>query len=128
MFITPSASHDTCHISCVTCQVSGVTCRVSHVTSNSQTVRARELKFSEKVHLLPPVTCHMSCVTCNVSRITSHLSLVTCNFFCFLFMLVVEGPLLMGSTPSSLRLETPFITVWAWQRRKAMGGKVSLPK
>ena len=54
----------------VRCQVSGVTCQVSHFTSNSQTVRARELKFWEKVHLshLSPVTCHVSRVTCHMSH------------------------------------------------------------
>ena len=35
---------------------------LSNVTSNSQTVRARELTFWGKVHLLPPVTYHVSCV------------------------------------------------------------------
>ena len=53
-------SHVTCHMSHVPCQVSGVACLVSHVTSSSQAVRARELKFWEKVHLLPSVICHVS--------------------------------------------------------------------
>ena len=57
-FHHPCVSHDTIHMSCVTCQVSGVVCQVSHVTSNSQTVRARELKFEEKFYLLNSVTCH----------------------------------------------------------------------
>ena len=32
---------------------------------HSQTIRARDLKFWEKVHLPPPVMRHMSCVTCH---------------------------------------------------------------
>ena len=35
----------TCHLSHVMCQVAGVTCQISHVTCNSQTIRARRLKF-----------------------------------------------------------------------------------
>ena len=66
MFTTQCVSRDTFHMSHVTYQVSGVTCHVPHVTSNSWTVRARELKFCEKVHLIPPVTCHMSHGTCHL--------------------------------------------------------------
>ena len=51
-----------CHMSHVMCHVSVVTCQVKNFTCNSQTVRAREVKFSEKVHLLPPVTCQVSYV------------------------------------------------------------------
>ena len=80
MFIT-CVSRDTCHISHVTCHMSGVRCHTSgvpcqvlHVTSNSQTVRARELKFWEKVHL-SPVTCQMSRVRCHISHVTCQMSL-----------------------------------------------------
>ena len=89
-----------CHVSCVTCHMSYVKCQVSHVTSNFQTVRARQVKFWEKGHLLPPVICHvscvmchMSCVTCHVShvschmsRVTCHVSGVTCNYYYLFFL------------------------------------------
>ena len=52
---------------------------------HSQTVRARELKFSEKVHLPPPVTCHVSHVTYHMSHVACHVSHVKCNFFSFFF-------------------------------------------
>ena len=48
---------------------------------HSQTVRARMLKFWEKVHLPPPVTCHhvtKSPVRCHVSRVICHVSHVGC--------------------------------------------------
>ena len=81
-----------------TCHVSGVACQVSHVNCNSETVRAREPKFWEKVHLLPPVIClvscvsshashvmcHVSCITCNVTQVTGHMS---CNFQYFVLLL-----------------------------------------
>ena len=51
----------------------------------SQTVRARELKFWENVHHVWSVTCHVSRVTCHVSHVTCHLSPVTC-FFSFFFL------------------------------------------
>ena len=57
----------------VTCQVSGVAGQLSDVTSNSKTVTARENKFWEKVHLLPPVTCHVSHVTCCMSNVPFYL-------------------------------------------------------
>ena len=41
---------------------------MSNVTSSS---KARELKFGEKVHLLPPVTCQVSCVMCDMSHVTN---------------------------------------------------------
>ena len=44
-----------------------------------QTVRARELKFWEKVHLPPSVMCHVSCVMCHVSSVICHPSSVTCH-------------------------------------------------
>ena len=40
---------------------------------NSQTVRARELKFWENAHPPPHVTCHVSRVTCRMSHITRHM-------------------------------------------------------
>ena len=51
----------------------------------SQTIRARELKFLKNVYPPPFVTCHASCVTCHMSRIMCHMSRVTCHmsfFFC----------------------------------------------
>ena len=41
---------------------------------NSQTVRARELKFGVNVHL-------PKCVTSHVSHVMCHMSHVTCNIF-----------------------------------------------
>ena len=67
---------------------------------HSQTVRARELTFWEKVHLPPPVTCHVSHVMCYMSRITCHMSHVTFLYIFFLFTkwlsLSVEGLLSIG--------------------------------
>ena len=60
--------------------MSVVSCQVSHVTSNSQTVRARELKFGEKIHPIKPVTCHMSHITCHVSPVTCYMIRVTFIF------------------------------------------------
>ena len=71
--VTWHVSYVTCHMSGVRCHMSGVTCQVSHVTSNSQTVRARELKFWEKVCLLPPVTCYMTCIMCHMSSVMCHM-------------------------------------------------------
>ena len=72
--VTCHMSHGMFHVSGVMCQVSVVTFQVSHVTCNSQTVRARKLKFLENVHLPPRVTCHMPCVMCQVSRVMCHAS------------------------------------------------------
>ena len=94
-------THVICHVSHVSCHVSGVICQVSHVTSNSQTVRARELKFWEKVHLLhplSPVTCHMSHVKCQTLHVTCQMSHV---IFFKRWRYLVEGLFLMGPTPSS---------------------------
>ena len=71
--------HIICHLSHVIllpyfyCLVSGVACQLSGVTCNSKTVRARENKFWEKDHLLPPVTCHVSHVTCHMSHVPLYL-------------------------------------------------------
>ena len=76
---------------------------------HSQTVRARELTFWDKVHP-PPVTCHMSHfmwnmsrVTCHVSHVTCRMSCVTCHMSLFIFFyqavkLVVEG--LLSTRPT----------------------------
>ena len=87
----PFLSCETRHVSSVTCQVSGVTCQVSYVTCNSQTVRARQLKFLENVHPPPSVACKMSnvkmsCVTSNVSHVTGnvYVSHVMCHVSQFL--------------------------------------------
>ena len=45
----------------------------------SQVMKARELKFWEKVHLPPPVMCQVSRVTFHVSLFTCHFSRVTCH-------------------------------------------------
>ena len=52
---------------------------------HSQTVRGREVKFWDKVHLphLSCVICHMSSVMCPVSHVTCHMSRVTCNYYNF---------------------------------------------
>ena len=78
--------------------VSGVTCRVSHDTSNSQTIRATELKFLEQVHLVPTVSCYVSCVTCQMSCVTCHMSHVT-FFFYKGVMLVGEASVINGVDP-----------------------------
>ena len=62
----------TCHMSLVMCQMSCVMRHVSGVTCHSQTVRARDLKFWEYVHLPPSVTCQMSHVLRLLSCVTSH--------------------------------------------------------
>ena len=88
---------------------------------NSQTIRARELKFLENVH--PPTMCQMLHVMCHVSQVTYHVSHVTsqvthfkCHFFFFFLLLFsltrwwsqsVEGLLSMGLTPASLHTEAP---------------------
>ena len=41
---------------------------------HSKTVRARELKWLENVHLPPRVMCHMSTVVCHMSTVTCHVS------------------------------------------------------
>ena len=60
----------------------------------SQTIRARELKFSENVHPPQHVIYHVSRVKCHVSRVTCHMSCVTCHmsyfFFFFFFDEVVK--------------------------------------
>ena len=53
--------------------------KLSSVHLHSQTVRARELKFWEKVHLLPRVICHVSHAMCHVSCVPCHMSCVTCH-------------------------------------------------
>ena len=98
-------------MSIVTCQVSGVTCQVSYATYNSQTLRARELTFLENVHphQVMHVTCHMSNVMCHVSCVMCQVSTIfsssSNNIYIFNFykvvVLVGEGLLLMGPTPSS---------------------------
>ena len=73
---------------------------------HSQTVRARELKFGEKVHLSIPVmcqvshvTCHMSRVTCCVSPITCHMSSVRFFFLDKVVKLVRGGSVINGAYP-----------------------------
>ena len=66
-----------CHMSCVTCQelhiisnLSGVTCNLQNTFLHGQTVRARELRFLQKVY--PP----------NLSRVMCHVSQVWCHKWC----------------------------------------------
>ena len=94
------------HISGARCHLSGGTCQVSHVTSNSQTVRGRELKFCEKVPLLPLVSCHMSCVMCHMSCVTCHMSLFLFTKECSYSMkgLLSTGPTLYSLILSNLEL------------------------
>ena len=92
-FFTCLMSGIRCQVSGVTCHISGVSCQVSHVTYNSQTLRARKLKFLEKIQLLPPVTCHVSCVMCHISHVKG-------IFFDKVVKLFGRG-LLTGLTPSS---------------------------
>ena len=46
---------------------------ISSVHLDSQTIRAKELKFLEKVHLFPSVMCHVSHVMCHMSHVTCHM-------------------------------------------------------
>ena len=48
--------------------------QISSKHCQSQTGRARELKFWENVHPTLCVMCHVSCVMCHVSPVTFHLS------------------------------------------------------
>ena len=48
----------------------------------SQTGRARDLKFLENVHPPPCITCHMSHAICHMSQVTCHVSHVTCQVLC----------------------------------------------
>ena len=70
---------------------------------HSQTVRARELKIWDEVHLPPPDIClmshvmrHVSCFMCQVSGVTSHMSrVIGFIFFHFFSLKLVEGLLSM---------------------------------
>ena len=53
--------------------------------SQSQSGRARELKFWENVHPTLYVMCHVSCVTCHVSRHLSHVKL-----YIYIFILKIK--------------------------------------
>ena len=57
----------------------------------SQTVKARDLTCSEKVHLHQRVMCHMSYVTCHNSHVTCHMSHFLCYLFLFIFWLKFVG-------------------------------------
>ena len=59
--------------------------QISFKLCQSQTERARDLKFWENVHPTLCVLCHVSCVTCHVSRVTYHLSDVKIFFLHFFF-------------------------------------------
>ena len=69
---------------------------------NSQTVKARDLKFWKKVHLLPPVMCHVSHVTCEMPCVTYHMSHVFIYSFIFFYKgvkLVNGGSVFNGAYP-----------------------------
>ena len=55
--------------------------QISFKHCQSQTRRARELKFLENAHTTVCVTCHMSRVMCHMSNVMCHLSCVTCHMF-----------------------------------------------
>ena len=79
--------------------------KISLTNLHYQTLRARELKFWEKVTSphMSHVTCHMSHVTCHMSHVTHHVSHV--NFFFFFFLqrlkLFSGGSVISGAYPSS---------------------------
>ena len=83
--------------------------KVSSTNLHSQTGRARELTFWEKVHLPPRVTYQMSHVTCHMSRVTCHVSHVKGIFFYKVVKLVNGGSVINGPTLSSLNCK---ILVW----------------
>ena len=57
--------------------------RIYSKHSQSQSGRARELKFGENVHLTLYVMCHLSRVTCHVSLVNCHLSHVFKKIYIF---------------------------------------------
>ena len=73
---------------------------------NSQTVRARELKFSDIVHHPLCVTFRMSCVKCHISCVTCHVSHVTKKIFSLTiwWSKLLEGLLLTRPTSSSFSI------------------------
>ena len=130
MFTPHNISHVMCSESLVTWQVSGVTCQVLYDTFTSQTVRARKLKFWEKVHLLPHVICHMERVTCLISCATCHASLNMIFYFqIYLFFRALKrltkGLLSTGPTASSFnetlwrpevnRKKMPVDIIFCWE-------------
>ena len=84
----------------VACQASHVRVafRVSHVTFNSQTVRARKLKFF-KVRSL----------SSHLLYVMFHMSSVTCHLICFykVVKLVDDRVLIKRATLSRLKVVTP---------------------
>ena len=48
--------------------------KISSLNLNSQIIGTKELKFWEKVDLLPLVTCQVSHVTCHMSHVACHMS------------------------------------------------------
>ena len=50
--------------------------KISSKHLHSQTVRAREPTFWEKVHFPPPVTCHVSHIPYHRPHVTCHMSLL----------------------------------------------------
>ena len=68
---------------------------------HSQSVKARELKLWEKVHLPPPVTCHMSCVKCHVSLVRCHMKFILIFLVYKVVKLVDGGSVINGANSSS---------------------------
>ena len=62
----------------VMCDMSCVRCHMS-LFNLSQTVRAKDLQFSQIIHYTLCVHCHMSGVTYQVSHVRCHMSLVMCH-------------------------------------------------
>ena len=76
--------------------------KISLTKHHSETVRTRELKFWEIIHLPLPVTFNVSHVMCHMSHVTFHVSHVMCHMYLFLFFwtkcwsLLVQGLLSTG--------------------------------
>ena len=91
---------------------------------HSQVVTARELKFLQKLHLLPPVMCQVSDVTCHMSDVTCHLSYVTCHTYIY-FLIVRGGSVIDGVYPVvyflgdkkviSNLIKTVNTEIWFWK-------------
>ena len=92
---------------------------------NSQTVRARDLKFWENVHPILCIICHMSLVTCHLSPVTYHIFIYLLllffivTYFLYIFLLFVEGLLSTGIprlVDEIWRKKHPLIVFWGFQK------------
>ena len=78
--------------------------KISSPKLHSQTIRARELKFWEKVHHPPlHVMCQVSHVTCHISGVTCHMSCVTCHMSQFFFLFYLFIYLFFGQSGEASR-------------------------